>query len=85
MKSPSGTKDFAIWSLQAMVSELVKAKVTNVGVFSLTEDPKNICMWAHYANNHQGVCLEIEIPKDTSSLGKVGTLKNSPFLKCMRL
>src|SRR5699024_6085419 len=60
-KAAPSTKNFVMWSLQAMVSELVKAKIANVGVLSLTEDPINICMWAHYANNHQGVCLEIEI------------------------
>lgn len=38
-------------------------------------------MWSHYANNHQGICLEIGIPKNTLSLGKVQYVKEQPTFK----
>lgn len=31
-----------------------------VGVLSLTEQPDNMLMWAHYANSHRGYCLELD-------------------------
>jgi len=27
------------------------------GILSLTSDPMNVLMWAHYAENHRGVCI----------------------------
>ncbi|WPC71578.1 DUF2971 domain-containing protein [Aeromonas hydrophila] len=27
------------------------------GIVSLTETPRNILMWAHYANQHEGMCI----------------------------
>lgn len=30
------------------------------GVLSLSEIPDNILMWSHYANNHEGMCLEFD-------------------------
>lgn len=38
----------------------------NVGVLSLSEDPKNILMWAHYADDHNGVCIEFK--RDVSNI-----------------
>tara|TARA_R110000868_G_scaffold110955_1_gene299961 strand:+ start:303 stop:1070 length:768 start_codon:yes stop_codon:yes gene_type:complete len=29
-----------------------------IGIFSLTKNPNNILMWSHYANSHEGFCLE---------------------------
>lgn len=29
----------------------------NAGILSLTEDPFSLLMWAHYAENHNGICL----------------------------
>jgi hypothetical protein len=28
-----------------------------IGILCLSEDPKNILMWSHYANNHSGICI----------------------------
>jgi len=33
-------------------------------VLCLSENSKNILMWSHYASNHQGVCLEFELPEN---------------------
>tara|TARA_B100000965_G_scaffold402376_1_gene428180 strand:- start:937 stop:1704 length:768 start_codon:yes stop_codon:yes gene_type:complete len=29
-----------------------------IGIFSLTKNPGDILMWSHYANSHEGFCLE---------------------------
>ncbi|EPF7653774.1 TPA: DUF2971 domain-containing protein [Vibrio vulnificus] len=34
------------------------------GIFSLSSDPQNVLMWAHYANNHRGFCLEFDTSND---------------------
>jgi len=33
-------------------------------ICSMTTNPNNYVMWSHYASNHTGVCLEIEIEKN---------------------
>lgn len=35
-------------------------KVNAVGVVSLTEEPDDMLMWAHYSNSHRGYCLELD-------------------------
>jgi hypothetical protein len=77
-KTASSTKEFTMWVLQAMASKLVQAKIANIGVLSLTTDPSNILMWAQYANNHKGICLEVNIPEDTHSLKNVNYHKQQP-------
>lgn len=64
-------RNIAMWSIQAMASEIVNVKIANIGVLSLTEDPYNNVMWAQYASNHEGVCIEVNIPRNTRSLKKV--------------
>ena len=32
-----------------------------LGILSLTSDPENVVMWAHYAENSAGVCVGIEL------------------------
>ncbi|MCY7297411.1 DUF2971 domain-containing protein [Alteromonas sp. a30] len=34
------------------------------GIFSLSSEPENVLMWAHYANNHRGFCLEFDTSND---------------------
>ena len=34
--------------------------LNNIGVLSLSGNKDNLAMWAHYANNHQGLVLEFE-------------------------
>ncbi|TBT82689.1 DUF2971 domain-containing protein [Vibrio parahaemolyticus] len=40
-----------------------------MGVLSLSSDPKNILMWAHYADDHKGMCIELERTEE-NSLGR---------------
>lgn len=77
-KTTSFPKDFVMWALQDMASKLVRTKIANIGVLSLTTDPTNILMWAQYANNHKGICLEVDIPEDARSLKKVGYAVQQP-------
>jgi hypothetical protein len=30
------------------------------GVYCFAADPRSILMWSHYANNHKGICIQIE-------------------------
>ncbi|MGO4278190.1 DUF2971 domain-containing protein [Cupriavidus sp. RAF20_2] len=38
------------------------------GIFSFAGDPRDILMWSHYAQNHEGVCLRFEIAVDRDNL-----------------
>lgn len=37
-----------------------------LGVFSLSETNNNILMWAHYADNHTGICIEFNVSQQSS-------------------
>ena len=46
-------------NVEALMSEQHREMVANVtGLYCLTTKPDNLLMWAHYGNNHSGVCLE---------------------------
>lgn len=49
------------------------------GVLSLSEDPKNILMWSHYGDEHQGVCVEMDIWNSALRPGSHGGDKYSGF------
>jgi hypothetical protein len=38
----------------------------NIGVCCFTTDPKNLVMWAHYADKHRGICLCFDFPDNQS-------------------
>jgi len=57
----------------------VEVKIANTGVLSFSTNPTNIIMWAQYANNHNGICLEVDIPKDTKSLKEVRYTQQQPL------
>jgi hypothetical protein len=38
----------------------------NKGVLCLSQEPDNILLWSHYADNHYGVCLKFDILQDTN-------------------
>lgn len=42
--------------------DLQKETVERFRVSCFTESPYSMLMWAHYANNHEGFCIEYEIP-----------------------
>lgn len=38
--------------------------IENVGVCSLSDDPRGILMWSHYAGQHTGICIQFEVGRD---------------------
>ncbi len=51
-------EEFANNIMQKLTTDM---DVFNIGVYCFTEKRDSIVMWAHYANNHQGCCLEFNI------------------------
>lgn len=43
-----------------MVDDVIKAR-NEVGVLSLSQSPSNLLMWAHYAEEHKGAVIEIDV------------------------
>ena len=48
-----------------------------IGIISLTEDPANILMWSHYADEYKGLVVEFSFEKDNQK----NLLKNYSFPK----
>lgn len=60
--------------IKQMMDKIICESIENVGVFCLSEKNDNMLMWAHYAHEHEGVCLKFDLLSDTaafSSLHKV--------------
>ncbi len=56
---------------------------TGIGVCSfvkLEEDDTNLMMWAHYANNHNGVRLGFNFNEDTGVKDKLRPVRYEPFI-----
>jgi hypothetical protein len=47
--------------------EFGQKAVNNVGICSLSRDPLNLLMWAHYAKDHTGFVIEFCIPTQVES------------------
>lgn len=61
----SGLKDFISISTSDVIHENFKKKFDEVmnntlGILSLTTNPDNLLMWAHYANEHRGFVIELD-------------------------
>ena len=54
------------------LSAVFSVNLSSIGVLSLTEDPLNLRMWAHYGGNSSGICLEFQRTKD-NTLGSDST------------
>ena len=66
--SPAGhikEKNKAIQRIRNTVTkdDFNKNILSEVGIVSLSRDPKNILMWSHYADFHKGFVVEFKIPK----------------------
>ena len=51
-------RDKLVSSMLSEFGSSLQRSLADFGILCLTEDPKNILMWSHYAANHTGVCLE---------------------------
>ncbi|EGR0541746.1 DUF2971 domain-containing protein [Vibrio cholerae] len=40
--------------------DVFQGKLKNFGIVSLAESAADILMWSHYADNHKGICIELE-------------------------
>lgn len=43
-------------------------EIDRCGVCCFSKDPKNLLMWSHYANKHQGLVAQFELTKDLENL-----------------
>ena len=55
--------------------ELSQNLADNVGICSLSRDPLNLLMWAHYAKDHTGFVVEFCIPTHTKKFREEDALK----------
>lgn len=56
------------------LNAIFSVSLSSIGVLSLTEDPLNLRMWAHYGGNSSGICLEFHRTNE-NSLGSESTQK----------
>jgi hypothetical protein len=67
-------------------TDLLKVRWAEIGIACFTEENNNILMWSHYANGHQGFCLEFDTKlypfksTDKKSLLKIMYSENYPPL-----
>ncbi|WP_323935272.1 DUF2971 domain-containing protein [Aeromonas veronii] len=52
----SYTKSINEW-LDIGTKDVLNYTMKEFGIFSLSETPRNPLMWAHYANEHNGICI----------------------------
>ncbi len=73
---------------------IVKDNIEEVRKYSrilcLTQDPKEILMWAHYGKEHKGVCIEIDFSRERNDgrlfpIFDVKYVKNRPGLGILDL
>lgn len=78
-KNYSRPKDFMSYApMKTWVTKVLEKEanelLANVGVCSLTSNQYNLLLWAHYANNHKGFCVEYRVNEESEfkkSLRKV--------------
>lgn len=65
-------------NLEKQLNEKLSDKASEIlkkewRAFCAAQSPLNVLMWAHYANNHCGICIEYELKdiKECSIIGKV--------------
>lgn len=57
-----------------LINDCIKNTLPSIGIFCLTTKCDSLLMWAHYASQHEGVCLKFDLMNDLlafSSLHKV--------------
>lgn len=72
--APTRAADIAIRNIQGMVIDHVahvRAAREELGILSLCDAPDNMLLWAHYADEHRGAALEIDVGELT--LSEVGS------------
>lgn len=54
--------------LAARMQEIVETRINATGVYSLAGNARNMLMWSHYGQEHQGVCLQFEMCADPATI-----------------
>ena len=83
-------EDKPVWTIQEVLSKWgdnesfiaqqnrsFEATKSQIGVLCMSKNPKNILMWAHYANRHQGVVYEFDA--DLFGLSENKDFTNHPY------
>jgi hypothetical protein len=75
-----GIRNFgAVTLLEEMTKQFNKIMDTRYGVFSLAKRPDNMALWAKYADNHKGYCLEFSDLSSFSYVYKVHYSEKIPL------
>lgn len=53
-----------IFKIDDLNSEILKEKLKDIKIVSLSKNCDNYLMWSHYANSHKGICLGYKINKN---------------------
>lgn len=64
--------DQEIESKHFNVKKYLEEELHKFGIISLTENPHNLLMWSHYADEHNGVVISISNTDDTFSFSEHG-------------
>lgn len=60
---------------ELFASEIVNYHIEEARIFSLSGTPVEPKMWAHYADSHRGICLELEIKSDSIGKHRIGDVE----------
>jgi hypothetical protein len=69
-----------------MQAYLIRGLNESLGILSLTKRPDSLCMWAHYANGHQGFVIEFDdrhpwFEKGYEDFAELGHLREVRYLE----
>jgi Protein of unknown function (DUF2971) len=59
-----------IEGLRSAAQRTFQGMSASTGVCSFGGNPRNILMWTHYANNHEGICLQFELARDVKTFAQ---------------
>lgn len=62
---------------------LYRERRRQLGVMSLTEDPENLLMWAHYGDQHRGAVVELDVSHPSFALPTPANLNPPSLLKVL--
>lgn len=50
-----------------IIQESIHKTISESGIFCMTPKPDNLLMWAHYADQHKGVCVKFDLLSDVAT------------------
>lgn len=50
-----------------IIRDSIEKVKKNIGILCLSDRPDNLLLWAHYADQHHGVCLEFDVLADPAA------------------